>query len=338
MAQGRQMKPAGKSLWKSISSKSWWPATKRTLVVVFFVLVLSLIAQQAREVEWSAVLSSVRAYPLHTLLIAASLVVGSYAMYSSYDLVARWHLGHRVPVVSVVLTGFIAYAFNLSLGAWLGAVALRYRLYTRLGLTPDVTTRILGLSLVTNWLGYCFMAGAVFLLYPLDLPPSWKLGNTGLQLVGAALLLLVAAYLALCWFARQRTWHVRGHAVELPGGKMALVQLALSSVNWLLVAGVVYVLLGGKVDYASTLSVLLLAAVAGLITRVPAGLGVLEGVFVALLSHRMAEGALLAGLLVYRALYQLVPLALAAGLLFYVDSRAKAGAGSAVPATPRVAP
>ena len=45
-------------------------------------------------------------------------------------------------------TGFIAYAFNLTLGAWIGAVALRYSLYARLGLGADVTTRIVALSLV----------------------------------------------------------------------------------------------------------------------------------------------------------------------------------------------
>ena len=41
------------------------------------------------------------------------------------------------------------------------------------------------------------------------------------------------------------------------------------------------------------LAVLLVGAVAGVITHVPAGLGVLEAVFVALLSHQVPQGQLL---------------------------------------------
>jgi hypothetical protein len=40
---------------------------------------------------------------------------------------------------------------------------------------------------------------------------------------------------------------------------------------------------------------------------VPAGLGVFEAVFIALLSHRISEGQLLAALLGYRAVYYIGP-------------------------------
>jgi hypothetical protein len=52
--------------------------------------------------------------------------------------------------------------------------------------------------------------------------------------------------------------------------------------------------------------------VAGVLTHVPAGLGVLETVFVVLLGDRIPEPELLAALLAYRAIYYLVPLGLAA--------------------------
>ena len=309
--------------WRGITTRTWWVATKRTAVVLFFLAVIGLLTMQARDIEWCDVLKSLRAYPLRTLLAAAGISAGSYAIYSSYDLVARWHFGYRLPVTHVMRTGFIAYAFNLTLGAWVGAVALRYNLYARLGLGADATTRIVALSLVTNWLGYCFLAGGVFALRPLALPPAWQLGSDGLRLVGVALLLLVAAYLGLCRFAKQRTRHAGSHAFALPTGRVALTQWLLSSCNWLLPSAIVYLLLQGKVDYASTLSVMLLGAMAGLIARVPAGLGVLEGVFVALLSYRVAPVELIAALLAYRAIYQLGPLMLAALGLLYLQTRAK---------------
>jgi uncharacterized membrane protein YbhN (UPF0104 family) len=53
--------------------------------------------------------------------------------------------------------------------------------------------------------------------------------------------------------------------------------------------------------------------VAGLVLRVPAGLGVLEAVGVALLAgEKLGQDEVLAALLAYRALYYFVPLALAA--------------------------
>lgn len=68
-------------------------------------------------------------------------------------------------------------------------------------------------------------------------------------------------------------------------------------------------------------------------THVPAGLGVLEAVFVALLAHRVPQGELLAALLAYRAIY-LAPLAIAAALFFVVDAEAaprRCAAGSDQP-------
>jgi uncharacterized membrane protein YbhN (UPF0104 family) len=104
---------------------------------------------------------------------------------------------------------------------------------------------------------------------------------------------------------------------------MVLLQLALSCSNWMVMAGAIYVLLQAKVAYTDVLSVLLVAAVAGVITHVPAGLGVLEAVFVALLSHQVSEGRLLGALLGYRALYYIAPLAVAALLYLRVEMHAR---------------
>ena len=71
------------------------------------------------------------------------------------------------------------------------------------------------------------------------------------------------------------------------------------------------------------LAVLLIGAIAGVITHVPAGLGVLEFVFVALLSHRVSEGQLLGALLAYRAIYYIVPLMVAAVLYLVMEAHAR---------------
>ena len=141
------------------------------------------------------------------------------------------------------------------------------------------------------------------------------MGNDGLQWLGAGLVLAALAYVAACVRSGESVWNVRGHEVYHPSARMAVLQLIMSCVNWSLMAGVVYFLLQQKVAYADVLTVLLIGAVAGVVTHVPAGLGVLEFVFVALLSHQVSEARLIGALLGYRAIYYIGPF-MAAGLLY----------------------
>jgi hypothetical protein len=142
-----------------------------------------------------------------------------------------------------------------------------------------------------------------------------------LQVAGLALLGLVAGYLVACAVSRRRTWLVRGHEIELPPLSMALMQIGISSINWLLIAGVLFLLLQHALPYHTVLATLLVAAVAGALTHVPAGLGVLEAVFVTLLSPQMPASELLAALLAYRGIYYLAPLAIAAVVYLFLEAR-----------------
>jgi hypothetical protein len=77
------------------------------------------------------------------------------------------------------------------------------------------------------------------------------------------------------------------------------------------------------------------AAVAGVVTHVPAGLGVLEAVFVACLSD-VGTPIVLAALLSYRAVYYLVPLALAS-IGYAIGEISRRGATPAAPPKRRAA-
>ena len=303
--------------------RPWWAWVKRIATWVFFALVGWLIFNQARSIEWHEVWSAVGALPRSAIAIAALLAACSFALYSTYDLLGRHLTGHQLGAGTVMGVTFISYAFNLNLGSLVGGVAFRYRLYSRLGLPNDTITRVLGFSMLTNWFGYLVVAGAAFCFWPMSLPPDWKIGSGGLRLLGAALLALAFGYLALCAFAGEHTWRIRGHELRTPSLRMALLQLLISATNWSLIGGVIWFLLQGRIDYPHVLAVLLVAAVAGVITHVPAGLGVLEAVFVALLGHQVPQGQLLGALLAYRALYYLLPLALASVFYLVTEMRAR---------------
>lgn len=314
-----------------ITGKVWWPWFKRTATLVFFALVAWLLVEQARAIEWHEVLASLADYPLPALLGAASLAALSLALYSCFDLLGRLYTGHTLPIPTVMLVTFISYVLNLNLGSLVGGVALRYRLYSRLGLAVGVITRVMSLSMLTNWMGYLLLAGVLFSFHTPVLPPGWKVGTGGLQIAGFVLMAVSLAYLLLCAFSRRRSFTLRDQELVLPSPRMALLQLCMGAANWMIMGGVIFLLLQQKIDYPTVVSVLLVGAVAGVITHVPAGLGVLEAVFVALLSHQIPRHELLAALVVYRGLYYLAPLAVATAAFLVVETRARSPATAGAP-------
>lgn len=311
-----------------------WPWLRRVLTFVFFTLVAVLLVRQARGIDWAEVLQAMRDSSPAVIAAATALAAASHALYSSFDLFGRRLTGHRLHALRVMGTTFVSYIFNLNFGSLVGGVAFRYRLYARQGLPARQVTTIVATSMSTNWLGYLLVAGMVLAGWPPALPPAWTLADGPLRAAGAAMAALALAWLPLCAFARRRTWTLRGHALTLPGVRMAALQLLASSANWMLMAGVVWLLLGQRIDYAWVLGTLLVGAVAGVLTHVPAGLGVLEAVFIALLGDRLPQGELLAAVLLYRVIYYLGPLTAATLLFWVLDSRLprrRTATGSAEP-------
>jgi uncharacterized membrane protein YbhN (UPF0104 family) len=306
-----------------LTQRRWWPWTRRILTWVFFALVAFLLVRYARRIDWDDVLQSLRGLPPAALAAAVGLAAASHLLYSTFDLIGRHYTQHTLRKRVVMLVTFTAYTFNLCLGSLVGSVALRYRLYTRLGLPMGVITRVMSLSMLTNWLGYMLLGGFLFLVHPIDLPPSWKMSNGGLQLLGAGLMTVAAAYFVACWRFGDHVWTLRGHELYLPTWRTAILQLAMSCTNWILMASIVYVLLLQKIPFTDVLTVLLMGAIAGVVLHVPAGLGVFEAVFITMLGHRISEGQLLAALLGYRAVYYLGPLGIAALTYLSMEVRAR---------------
>ena len=303
---------------------TWQTWAKRVLTVAFLILIPVLLYQLARNLDWSEVRQSLLAYKPGTLVVGLAIAVCSYLTFASYDLLARAYTGHHLPAWQVLPVAFVCYAFNLNFTTWVGGVALRYRLYGRLGLDTPTITRILTLGLLTNWMGYMLLAGSVFALGLVELPGNWAVGTTGLRLIGVLLLAITAAYLLACGLAKKRTWRWREHEVTLPTLRLALCQVALGASNWALMALLIYWLLPGDAFYPAILGILLISCVAGVVAHIPAGLGVLEAVFLALLHGQMAQGTLVAALLGYRTLYYLIPLVVAIVTYLVLEKRAKA--------------
>ncbi|ERH50538.1 lysylphosphatidylglycerol synthase domain-containing protein [Ectopseudomonas chengduensis] len=301
----------------------WMRWGKRALTLFFLLAVPALLYMLARNLDWGEVRQALSDYSMQTLLVGALIACASYLVFGCYDLLGRHYSRHHLPARQVLPVAMVCYAFNLNFTTWIGGVAMRYRLYMRLGLSASTVTRILSLSLLTNWTGYMALAGVIFSLRLVQLPDNWGLGMTGLQLLGFALLGVVSAYVGICAFSRQRVWHLRERSITLPSLRMAVMQIVLGASNWSLMAALIYWLLPEGAAYTSVLGVLLISCMAAVVAHIPAGLGVLEAVFLALLQHQYSQASLIAALLAYRVLYYLLPLLLASATYLVLEKRAK---------------
>ncbi|RQP24326.1 lysylphosphatidylglycerol synthase domain-containing protein [Piscinibacter terrae] len=302
--------------------RPWWARLRRLLTIVFLIGVAALLVALARRVDWDEVWTALAAYPASTLAGAAGLAAVSHLVYSSFDLLGRAWTGHRLPLRQVLAVTSVSYAFNLSFGTLVGGLGFRWRLYSRLGLGPGDIGRILALSMATNWLGYLLVAGSVFAAGVIAPPPGWDFSAGAARVIGGVMALAALAYVVICAKARRREWVLRGRVISLPPARLAALQIALSSLNWMLMGGMLWVLLQGRVDYVLVLATLLAGALAGVLAHVPAGLGVLEAVFVTLLVPPLSRGEVLAALLAYRGIYYLAPLLIASGVYLFLEMQA----------------
>ena len=301
---------------RSARKPSLWRRSRRWLLPLVAIAVLGLLLSHAHKVDWAGAWDALQRYPATLLLGVLGIATASHALYGCYDLIGRRHTRHRVPRWRTWAIAVTSYAFNLNLGSLVGGIAMRARLYARAGLDEATVAQVVGVSLATNWLGYGLLAGGLFAAGAITPPRQASIGADALRALGVLMILLAAAYVVACAFSRGRQWQVRGRRVKLPSARLALVQLALSTTNWALMGSAMYLLLGRQVPYTTTLSVLLAASIVGVMTPIPAGLGVLEAVYLALLSGSVRQGALMGAVLAYRALYYLLPLG--GGIVLYL--------------------
>lgn len=295
----------------------------RAAFLLLLVAAAALLARAARSVDWAGVGAALAGYRAPTLAAAAALTALSYLVYCGYDLAARRYAGHRLPTRRVVLIAFISYAFSLNLGALVGGTGFRFRLYAYSGLDTGTIGRVIVYSLSTNWIGYLALAGGLFAMRGLVVPPDWNVGTSGIKALGWTMVGAAIAYLIACRFLHGRAFHLRRIRFPLPTLSLAGAQFALAGANWSIMAAIVHLLLRGQADYAAVLGTLLISAVASALAHIPAGIGVLEAVFIALLGHAVAPAHLLAALLAYRGLYYLLPMLGAVALYLAFEAAGK---------------
>lgn len=295
------------------------------LVVLVLAGALVVLQRQLGDHPWDQLPSALADIGPGRVLLAVAATVASYLAMTGYDALALRYVEFRLPYRRFAAASFVATAFGNSLGASavVGA-ALRARVYSSWGVPAFAITRIAGFNLVTLALG-CLVLGAVgVLLAPQQIAAALGVSVVAVAGLGVVLLAAAAGYLAWCGDGKAPL-AVRGWRIDRPSRRLALAQVGLSTLEWLLMAAVLYALLpdqgDGGVGFALFATVFVVATVAGLVSNVPGGLGVFEVVLLTGLGGGVAPAELVTALVAYRIVYYLVPLTLAGVLLGGLEAR-----------------
>jgi uncharacterized membrane protein YbhN (UPF0104 family) len=259
--------------------------------------------------------SAFRATGADQILMAFGLAATSYVALTGYDALALRHLGVRVPYPLTALASFTSYAISFTLGFPLvTGGAVRFWIYGPAGLSAGKIASLTVVAGITFWLGMGMVLAAGFLFDAQAIGEINHLAAPINQAIGAALILLLAAYLIWVTRLRQRGRGVLLH-FRLPGPLLTLGQTTLGVIDVCAAAGALYILLpaGHGVGFLAFAALYSFAAMLGIASHSPGGLGVFEATMIKGVGGSADQ--LLAALLLFRVIYYIVPFLLALALL-----------------------
>ena len=284
--------------------------------LVLFSAALVVLYGALRGHHYHEIAAQIRSIPSARIFLALLFTGLSYGALTLYDRLALHHMGRSIPYRKVAFTAFTTYSFshNVGFSLFTGA-SIRYRLYTAWGLSAPEIAQLIGFGIVTFWLGYLTTAAGVFLSSPLSIPSKLGLPFGSTLTLGVIAFCILLAYVGMAVGFR-RPLHIRGHAITLPTFGMTILQILVGVFDWLVAAAALWVLLPEAVgiSFNHVLAIYLISQIAGLTSNVPGGLGVFESVFVLLIGSSSSSAAVLGSLFLYRIVYYLLPLAIAAVL------------------------
>ncbi len=255
--------------------------------------------------------------PAGRLYPALGLTLLNYAVMTGYDSLALRYIRHPLSYGKIALASFTGYAFSNNVGlSMIAGASVRFRLYSLWGLSTLEIGKVVAFCVLTLWLGFLTLGGIVFALEPMALPEALHLPFASLRILGVVMLSVVTAVLLLSLLKKRRL-RLGGREFFLPPPGLLLVQIGIAALDWTLAGLVLYALMPAMPGLSATgfLGMYLLAQLAGLISQVPGGLGVFETAALLLFSAYLPAPKIISVLLVYRAVYYILPFMIATVLL-----------------------
>ena len=287
------------------------------LSIIIITIAAVVLYRKLHNINVGKVLTAMATVEYRDVAISALFVAAGYFTLTFYDLFALRTIGRKdVPYRVAALAGFTSYSVGHNVGAsvFTGG-AVRYRIYSAWGLDAIEVAKICFIAGLTFWLGNVAVLGFGFAYHPqaaahIDQLPLWL--NRAL---GITALVILTGYIAWVW----RTPRIIGRQnwqVQLPNGPLTMLQIVIGIVDLTCCAAAMYVLVPNEphMQFIDIAVIFITATLLGFASHSPGGLGVFDAAMLIALWEFDAE-ELLAGLLIFRLLYYILPFTLALAVL-----------------------
>lgn len=294
-------------------------AAKRLAPLVWLTLIGAaawVLTHRLRAVDFNEVAAQLRGAPVGVVLAGLACSAGVYALVGLYEGVAVRLATNRRMIWHPLRTALIANPIGRALGvAIVSGGALRYRLYAACGIKP----RHVGAIIVLVAMPYLLAVGW---LIDLSLLLNAEAASRALRAPTGTIVALACVGLIkdVGWLIfvsrRKEPVIVRGVSIRIPGLRDTLVQAAFGLCQLSLMTTILYLFMPPELGltWPAFVAIYCIAFVAGQLSNVPVGLGVLEAALLLLLPH-VPPAKLLGAVLAYRAVFELAPLLVALTLL-----------------------
>jgi uncharacterized membrane protein YbhN (UPF0104 family) len=270
-----------------------------------------------RDIKVDEVFTALKAVQPHHIAAAAVFVAGGYFTLTFYDWFALRTIGRtEVPYRIAALAGFTSYSVGHNVGATVfTGGAVRYRIYSLYGLDAVEVAKICFVAGLTFWLGNATVLGLGIASTPHAASPITQLPDWINRIIALGILTVLACYVGWVWSA-PREIGKGGWKVRLPNGPLTLLQIVIGIFDLGFCALAMYMLIPDEpqIGFITLAVVFVSATLLGFASHAPGGLGVFDAAMLVALWEFDKED-LLAGLLIFRVLYYLVPFALALTIL-----------------------
>jgi uncharacterized membrane protein YbhN (UPF0104 family) len=269
------------------------------------------------DIDVDEVFAAFAATPVWHVALAALFVAAGYFTLTFYDLFALRTIGRKdVPYGVAAFAGFTSYSIGHNVGAsvFTGG-AVRYRIYSAWGLSAVDVAKVCFVAGLTFWLGNATVLGLGITYAPqaassIDQLPPWL--N---RIFALTTLLVLVTYVAWVWREPRQVGR-EGWQVTLPGGPLTLLQIGIGIVDLACCALAMWILMPAEphIGFVQLSVIFVSATLLGFASHSPGGLGVFDAAMLLALWQFDRE-YLIAGLLLFRLLYYIVPFALALVIL-----------------------
>jgi glycosyltransferase 2 family protein len=295
-----------------IERKNGWSRLGIALSLTIIVVAVVVLYHILRTIDLDELLDAIEATDWHTLIIAGLFVAAGYLTLTFYDLFALRTIGRpEVPYRVAALAGFTSYAVGHNVGASVfSGGAVRYHIYSSWGLSVVEVTKICFVAGLTFWLGNATVLGLGVLEAPQQASDIDQLPVGLNRILALVILAVLAAYVAWVW-SKPRVIGREGWKVALPGGPLTLVQIVIGILDLACCALAMYWLVPDEphIGFIPVAVIFVTATLLGFASHAPGGLGVFDATMMVALWQFDKED-LLAGLLLFRLLYYIIPFVL----------------------------